>query len=168
MFEKMDDPLNTKYTLLERVKLQTEIIIPILEALREELGEKRANEIVYSALREWWRQSYRKIGAQSSDRGKTKWENISKELDELIGDDVEVKNLEEDPDSLEFDVTGCRYAQFFLELGEPELGAIMTCEIDDHVAALGYPEVTLSRPQTIMGGAKKCHFRYRFKKIKDG
>lgn len=162
----MHDASDVNISLLHRVKLQTEVLIPVLKALRRELGEERANRIVYSAFREWSRQSYRQMGSNTTDSGKAKWAAISKELDDVIGEDVMVDNLKDDAEAFEFNVTGCRYAQHFMQLGEPELGAIMTCEIDDHVAALGYPEVELSRPQTIMGGAKECHFRYRFRMTK--
>jgi hypothetical protein len=33
-------------------------------------------------------------------------------------------------DAYEIDVTGCRYAQFYKELGEPELGFLLVCGSD--------------------------------------
>jgi hypothetical protein len=33
-------------------------------------------------------------------------------------------------DTFEIDVTGCRYAQFYKELGEPELGFLLACSSD--------------------------------------
>jgi len=71
--------------------------------------------------------------------------------------------LEQEPDAMEFDVTGCRYADFFRQLGEPELGAVLLCETDDHMVQVGEPEVELTRTQTIMKGASHCDFRYRMK-----
>ena len=53
---------------------------------------------------------------------------------------------------------------FFRQLGEPELGAVLLCESDLHVAEVGSPEVELTRTQTIMQGAGYCDFRYRLKK----
>lgn len=79
---------------------------------------------------------------------------LSEELNPIIGEDVDVEYLRDDAEALDFNVAGCRSAQFFLQLGEPELGAILTCEIADHVAAVAYPEVELSRPQTRMSGPK--------------
>jgi hypothetical protein len=67
-----------------------------------------------------------------------------------------------DKEALEFDVTHCRFAEFFHALGEPELGALLICETDFDIAAAGGSEVSLARDQTIMQGAPSCTFRYKF------
>ena len=162
----MNNPLDPKISFLERVKLQSEVLVPVLKALRRELGEDRANAIVYKALRNWSQHLYEGMGTEKTGSGKEKWHAISEELDPLIGNDVDIEYLRDDEEALDFNVTGCRYAQFFRQLEEPELGAILTCEVDDHVVAVGFPEVKLSRPQTIMRGADHCQFRYRFNKAK--
>jgi hypothetical protein len=66
-----------------------------------------------------------------------------------------------DEEALEFDVTHCRFAEFFRALGEPELGALLICETDFDIAAAGSGEVTLTRDQTLMQGAPSCTFRYK-------
>jgi hypothetical protein len=59
----------------------------------------------------------------------------------------------------------CCYADFFRQLGEPELGAVLLCETDNHMADLvGAPDVKLDRTQTIMEGAKYCDFRWSMKR----
>ena len=65
--------------------------------------------------------------------------------------------------ALEFNITGCRYADFFRRLGEPELGAVLLCDVDVDIEAVGGDEVKMTRTQTIMKGAKYCDFRYRLK-----
>ena len=70
--------------------------------------------------------------------------------------------LRHDKEALEFDVTHCRFADFFRALGEPELGALLICETDFDIAAAGSGEVTFTRDRTIMQGAPSCTFRYRF------
>jgi predicted ArsR family transcriptional regulator len=149
-------------SFLSRVKIQAEVLVPVLKALRSELGEDRANEVVYKALRDWSRQVYQEIGSSKTGTGKEKWQAISNELDEVIGDDVEFHYTRNDSENVDFDVTGCRFAEFFRKLGEPALGSILSCEIDDHVAELAGSEVEFNRPQTIMGGAHHCEFRYKF------
>jgi hypothetical protein len=67
-----------------------------------------------------------------------------------------------DQEALEFDVTRCRFAEFFRALGEPELGALLICETDFDIAAAGGSEVSFSRDQTIMQGAPSCTFRFSF------
>jgi hypothetical protein len=45
-----------------------------------------------------------------------------------------------DQEALEFDVTRCRFAEFFRTLGEPELGALLICETDFDIAAAAAPK----------------------------
>ena len=76
--------------------------------------------------------------------------------------DVTVEMLRHDKEALEFDITHCRFAEFFRAFGEPELGALLICETDFDIAAAGSGEVTFNRDQTIMQGAPSCTFRYKF------
>jgi L-2-amino-thiazoline-4-carboxylic acid hydrolase len=69
------------------------------------------------------------------------------------------------PEHWDFNITRCRYADFFRQLGEPELGALLLCEQGNHVTdVLGNPEVKLERAQTVMKGAKYCDFRWSMKR----
>jgi hypothetical protein len=61
-------------------------------------------------------------------------------------------------------VTGCRYARFFHEIGEPELGFLLVCSADFPMAEGFGDGVELSRTQTIMQGAGHCDFRYAVKR----
>ena len=163
----MRNPLDSRISYLERVKVQSEVLVPILKHLRVELGEARANELIYEALRDWSREVFKEVGSKKRGSAKEKWRQLSDDLEGLIGEDVEFEIIGENSEVWDFDVTGCRYAQFFQDLGEPELGSILSCEVDDHIAAVGNPEVKLSREKTIMKGAKLCNFRYRFSKDDD-
>ncbi len=68
------------------------------------------------------------------------------------------------PNAMEFKITRCAFAEFFRALGEPELGALLTCEGDIHEVAVAGGGIELVRTQTIMQGADSCDFRYRMKK----
>src|SRR6185369_7757122 len=69
--------------------------------------------------------------------------------------------LEQSQDAFAFNVTTCRYAEFYKALGEPELGFLLVCAADFDTAAGFGPDMTLARTQTIMQGASHCDFRYR-------
>ena len=77
---------------------------------------------------------------------------------------LEYKVQEQSQDSFELDVTECRYAQFFRELGAPELGFLLVCSSDFHMVDGFGPDIELKRTQTIMQGASHCDFRYRRQK----
>jgi hypothetical protein len=67
--------------------------------------------------------------------------------------------LSKTPDRFDLNVTGCRYAEFFKQIGAPELGFLLVCSADSHMAE-GFGDVQLERTQTIMQGASHCDFRY--------
>ncbi|MCK6554628.1 L-2-amino-thiazoline-4-carboxylic acid hydrolase [Candidatus Binatia bacterium] len=157
----MDIVINPEISLLDQVKIQAQVLVPVLKALRAELGADRANRLVTTALRAWSRDMFLRLGALKPGSPRDKWAALSAEPVPRIGGDIDVQMLKLEPDAMEFDVTGCRYADFFRAIGEPELGAVLLCEGDDHVVEVGSPEVELTRAQTIMKGGKLCDFRYR-------
>ena len=163
MAHTQDSPTNTSISLLDEVKIQARVLIPVLRALRAELGEAKANWLVRTALRDWARQLIEELGSHLPGSPRDKWETARNALYPRIGDDIDIEMLTQEPDAIEFNVTGCRYADFFRQLNEPELGAVLLCETDFHRADLGRPEVELRRSHTIMEGAPLCDFRYRMK-----
>ena len=80
------------------------------------------------------------------------------------GDAVDYSVRAQSQDTYEIDVTGCRYAQFYKELGEPELGFLLVCSSDFPFAEGFGPDIKLTRTQTIMQGASHCDFRYKRQK----
>jgi hypothetical protein len=69
--------------------------------------------------------------------------------------------IEQSQDTFEIEVTRCRYAEFYKELGEPELGFLLVCTADFATAEGFGPDIKLTRTQTIMQGADHCNFRYK-------
>lgn len=146
--------------MLDEARLQADVIIPILKALRNEIGTDRADRIVASALRDRLRARYLEDGARRQGCPKDKWTAMSSEMFARIGGDIDIEWLNQDIASLAFNVTGCRYADFFRQLGEPGIGSVLLCELDHHVAAAAGPGVEFTRTQTLMQGAAHCDFRY--------
>lgn len=69
--------------------------------------------------------------------------------------------IEQSQDAFAFDITACRYAEFYKELGEPELGFLLVCSADFDLAEVFGSNIKLARTQTIMQGASHCDFRYK-------
>ena len=159
----MAESRKPRTSALDRIKAQAEVLLPVLKALRAELGDEPANSLVFDALRKSSRRTFEKAGSKRSGSGQQKWRELTAALDGVIADAVEREVLRDDEEAWHYNITGCQFAQYFRGLGEPELGAVLTCEVDHHVVAISEGQVELSRPQTIMRGAKQCHFRYRFK-----
>jgi hypothetical protein len=166
----MDEPTNlvdpstiSKLTLLEQVKLQAQVVVPLLRAFRKELATERANTIAYRALDEWSRGLFHQLCKSMGKSSRETWTAMMASSGQRIGNDVDFQMLRQDPQAMEFNITGCRYADFFRALGEPELGALTLCEADFHMLEMSGGEVELQRTQTIMKGGDYCDFRYEMK-----
>lgn len=163
MTSVLDDYLvDPKLSLLDKTRIQAQVLVPVLRALRAELGKDKADALVTQALRDWSRQLFGAIGDGIEGSPRRKWAAIQSVWGEVSGREVEAEILHQDKETLDMDVTRCRFAEFFRALGEPELGALLICQADFDIAAAGDGEVSLDRAQTIMQGAPSCTFRYRF------
>jgi hypothetical protein len=145
-------------SLIDRIKIQAEVLLPVYKALEVELGTDRARAIFRDALASEFRQMARDW-LQEAD-GDTMsafmrfaaYSNADDPLEFVTPDEV-------DEGEMAFDVTSCQYARFFQELGEPDLGFLLVCSADGPIAeGLG---IGFARTQTIMQGASHCDFRYR-------
>jgi hypothetical protein len=159
----LDDYLvDPNVSLLDKVRMQAQVLVPVLRALRAELGKDKADAIVKQALRDWSKQLFAAIGDGIEGSPRRKFATIQRPWGEVSGKEVEFEILRHDEEAMEFDVTRCRFAEFFRALGEPDLGAMLICETDFDIASVGDGEVNLDRAQTIMRGAPSCTFRYKF------
>lgn len=148
--------------LIEQVKIQAQVLVPLVKALQAELGEERANAIVRKALADL----YRKYGEKwwRAQRARNLGEKIASAFEMFAaGDALEYEVVKKAPDAFEINVTECRYAKFYNKIGAPELGFLLTCSADFlHAEGFG-ADVRLTRTQTIMQGASHCDFRYALK-----
>jgi len=161
MAETQDD---RALPLLEEVKLQAKVLVPLLRAMRERLGKAEADALAETALREWSRELHHRIGARKPGDARQKWDAMWDDLRPRIGDTITREMLKDDGEVREYNVTRCGYAEFFKALGEPELGRFLLCDMDFDIAEVGAPAVEFRRTQTIMQGAPYCDFRYRFQR----
>jgi L-2-amino-thiazoline-4-carboxylic acid hydrolase len=146
--------------IIEQAKIQARVLVPLVKALQAELGERQANALVRRALGD----IYRRYGEEF---WRTKREqNVGNVMASAFatfarGDALDYQVREQSQDVFAIDVTGCRYAEFYRELGEPELGFLLVCSADFLMAEGFAPDIALTRTQTIMQGASHCDFRYR-------
>ena len=154
--------MDTQTPYMQWVKTQTDVLVPLLRHLRAELGEEKANALVYPVLREYMKNWVSEFSSKESDDPIKNFFKTSEMLEETFEGDVDYDVLKNDDETLDLNVTRCQYAQLFRQLGEPELGAILVCEVDDHIADLSAPAVKLSRINTMMKGGTHCPFRYKF------
>jgi hypothetical protein len=150
---RMGDEL--ELTLLERTKVQAEVLIPLVRAMEEEIGRERAHRLVRRALGDQVRESIRTATPSGGSRDTVEWLlRISQ-----AGDALDLDRLDGAADEINVNVTRCAYAEFFDQLDEPELGFLLVCSLDhDFADGAG---VTLERSRTIMQGSDHCDFRFK-------
>ncbi len=142
--------------LIDRVKIQAELLVPLIKELEAELGTAQAHHLVRRALGDVYRQMAAGwVGKRGSLGAMQTFVEVS-----YPADAIDAEEREASPTVRAVDVTGCRYAELFHQLGEPELGFLLVCCADFPIAE-GIPGVELERTQTIMQGAAFCDFRYR-------
>ena len=77
------------------------------------------------------------------------------------GGALEIEVLEASDERFDFNVTRCRYAEMYREMGLGDIGHLLSCNRDGTFVEGFDPRLRLERAQTIMGGAPCCTFRYR-------
>ena len=150
--------------LIEQIKIQARVLVPLVKALQAELGEQRANALVREALGD----QYRKFGERCWRRAEgahSLGDKLAVTFDRFAaGGAVDYEVVPHGADACDVNVTGCRYASFYKDLGMPELGFLLVCSADFPMAEGFGADVQLTRTQTIMQGASHCDFRYSLKK----
>ena len=147
-------------SVIERAKIQAQVLVPLVKALQAELGEVRANALVRKTLGDLYR-GYAEEFARTKNE-KSLGNLVASAFKTYARDDaLDIDVIEQSEDVYAFNVTRCRYAEFYKELGEPDLGFLLVCTADFAVADGFGDDVRLTRTQTIMQGADHCDFRYR-------
>ena len=147
-------------SVIEQAKIQAQVLIPLVKALQAELGKERANAIVRGALRDLFRGYGEEFWRVKNETNVGK--AVASAFKTYARDDaLDYEVIEQSQDTFAFDVKRCRYAEFYKELGEPELGFLLVCSADFDTAEGFGGDVKLTRTQTIMQGAPHCDFRYR-------
>jgi L-2-amino-thiazoline-4-carboxylic acid hydrolase len=148
---------------IETVKIQAQVLVPLVKTLRAELGEEKADALIRQALGDM----YRKLGDRwwRSKSGNDLGANIADLFQWTSGADaLQYQVTQQAPDRFEAEVTQCRYAQFFKQIGAPELGFLLVCSADYPITEGFGHGVQLTRTQTLMQGASHCDFRYTLDK----
>ena len=146
--------------ILEATKIQARAVIPIVKALEKELGKDRAHAIVGKAIADNY------VGWRTK-RGFEKNSHPGGEGENKPEFPVEHQVVENTADRYGHNITACAFAEYFQSIGEPEIGALMTCGVDFAAEELIRPEWEFTRTQTRMQGAAYCDFRWCRRTVDD-
>lgn len=150
-------------TILEQRRIEAAFAKKIYDVLEAELGTETARRLLGTAVIE----AARAAGADFADKagGPTDLLAFADLLSLWQKDDALVIDwLDVEPGVLNFNVTRCRYAETYRELGVGGIGDLLSCNRDGEFCTGYDPRMKLTRTQTIMGGASHCDFRYTLPK----
>ncbi len=153
------DRLNAAIGVLMRREVEARIQAPVLDALGEEFGRERVFEVVRATIVRIAREQGAELAAALGGNSLRHFAGAREHWHR--GGALEFDVREEHDTAMAFDVTRCRYAEFYHAMGMPELGALLSCNRDFAMIQGFNPAVSLTRTQTIMQGASHCDFRYR-------
>ena len=152
----------TEIPTLTKRRLQAQVIGPIYAEMVAALGEEKASAILDAAIRKAAIAEGKEF-AQRAPGGKTSMADFVKLYELWTADGaLEMKVLQASDETFDFDITRCRYAETYKEMGLGKIGHLLSCNRDGTFCQGYDPNITLERKQTIMQGASCCTFRYRY------
>ncbi len=146
--------------ILQVRQIEANIIKPIYEEMVAELGEERAREILSKAINtDAVRQGAELAASTDQPNNLETFATLTGRWSK--GDALKKEELHSSENKLDFNVVRCRYAEMYKEMDLAHIGTILSCGRDGSLCEGYNPDVTLTRTQTIMGGASHCDFRFK-------
>lgn len=151
------DALNS-IGVLTRREVEARLLGPLIDAFAQTTDRAQ----VIATVRDTIAQIARTQGAEMARvYGEATLENFADSLKLWTKDDaLVIEVVAKDAQNFGFNVTRCRYAELYRELGMEEFGAVFSCNRDAALIEGFSADIQLTRTQTIMEGATHCDFRY--------
>ena len=152
--------------ILELRRIEASVVKPIYEEMVASLGEGEARRILGRAIR---RNAIAQAEAMAAETRPSRLQDFVDLLGRWTASGaLEIDVCEQSAERFSFDVTRCRYQEMYREMGLADIGHLLSCNRDGAFCE-GYDRrLTLTRTQTLMGGASHCDFRYRYDTSADG
>lgn len=150
------DPANMD--VIDRRRVEAMILGPMLREFEGEIGSEKTREIARAAITKLARKQGAEFAKGIGANGLSDYA-ANKDAWRRHGA-LEVDIIESNDSNYSFNVTRCKYAEMYTELGFGDLGDIFSCTRDFEFVSGFNPDVKLERTQTLMQGASHCDFRY--------
>jgi hypothetical protein len=149
--------------MLERRRLEANILKFVYETLKERTSLQEAQAIIGESVRKASIAQGQDMAKQAE--GPTSLQSFADLLPLWTMDDaLQMDVLKSTDTALDFNITRCRYAEMYREMGLGDIGHLLSCQRDGTFCEGYDPKLKLERSQTIMQGASHCNFRYRYEK----
>lgn len=151
--------------MLERRRIEAKILKHVYETLKASHGAAVAAQTIASAVRSASIEQASDMAAadRAQNGGQTSLRTFI-DLQHLwtMNGALEVDVKEQSDTRFVFNVTRCRYAEMYRDMGLGEIGHLLSCQRDGTFCEGYDPRLKLTRTQTIMQGASHCDFAYRY------
>lgn len=146
--------------ILTRRRIEANFAKVLFEEMKAELGEAAARRILSTAVVRLAREAGAEMAkaAPGGEPDLASFRDIQRYW--TAEDALRIEVLRSTEEAFDFNVTRCRYAEMYREMGLADLGAILSCNRDGAFCEGYDPKMKLERTQTLMGGATHCDFRY--------
>ena len=156
----MTEPMTAPLPMIEKRRIEAAILKHVYDTLKASHGIEVAKTAIADAVRASSMEQAREMAAAVG--GKTSMQTfIDRQAAWRASGALETTVKEQTPTSYVYDVTRCRYAEMYREMGLGEIGHLLSCQRDGTFCE-GYDNrIKLKRTQTIMQGASHCDFDYK-------
>lgn len=146
--------------ILLRRKIEAMLLAHVLEVITERSGREEAEAVIGDTCSRSAIEQGQQL-AEALGRAPDLTDFAAIQPNWTREDALQIENIEMTAEKMDFNVTRCRYAEMYREMGLGDIGHLLSCNRDGDFC-IGYnPEIELTRTQTIMKGATHCDFRYR-------
>ncbi|MDB5413632.1 MAG: 2-amino-thiazoline-4-carboxylic acid hydrolase [Rubritepida sp.] len=145
-------------SILEQRRIEAAFAKGIFEEMTATLGEEQATSILSSAIIKLAQKTGATMAAEAPEPSIAHFAELMERW--KLDDALRIEVLRQDETHFDFNVTRCRYAESYREMGLGKLGAVLSCNRDGAFCEGYDPKLKLERTQTIMSGATHCNFRY--------
>ncbi|RTL62717.1 MAG: 2-amino-thiazoline-4-carboxylic acid hydrolase [Hyphomicrobiales bacterium] len=153
--------------MLERRRIEAQILKHVYDELKASQGVEVAQRTIANAVRQSAIEQGKQMAAEVG--GKTSLASFQAKQDLWTrGDALKIDVIESSDDRYRFNVTMCRYAQMYKEMGLGEIGHLLSCQRDGTFCEGYDPNLKFKRTQTIMQGASHCDFEYTYQTPEQG
>jgi hypothetical protein len=147
--------------MIEKRRIEAAILKHVYDTMRESHGVEAAKRTIADAVRRSSIEQAREMAAAAG--GKTSMQTfIDRQSLWTMGDALEIEVKEQTPNRYRYDVTRCRYAEMYREMGLGEIGHLLSCQRDGTFCEGYDAKLKLKRTQTLMQGATHCDFDYTY------
>ena len=147
--------------MIERRRIEATILKHVYETLKASHGDEAARKTIAESVRRSSIEQGRQMAAEAG--GKTSLKTFADIMPRWSQDDAITMDVKESTDTkLEFNITRCRYAEMYKQMGLGEIGHLLSCQRDGTFCEGYDTRLKLTRTQTIMQGASHCDFKYKY------